>query len=150
MHSLRRGRLAILRGGLSGQLEARGGLLRLPSRPGGAGRRRLATLDGRPIAAQLWLVENGTAWIHKLAYAEDAKGLSPGTLLSLAMFRHAIDEDHVARIDYGTGNEAYKAEWMDEAIPLWRITAFNPRTLDGLAGAARASAGSLAARWRSR
>src|SRR3712207_8457598 len=37
--------------------------------------------DGAPIAAQLWLVENGEATIHKLAYAEREKGLSPGTLL---------------------------------------------------------------------
>src|SRR3989440_2029523 len=55
-------------------------------------------------------VENGTAWIHKLAYDEAAKALSPGTILSMAMFRAAIDEDRVSRIDYGTGDDAYKRE----------------------------------------
>ena len=119
---------------------------------GAAGTLRLgiARKDGAPVAAQLWTVENGTAWIHKLAYREDAKSLSPGTILSAAMFRAAINEDRVARIDYGTGDEAYKADWMDRRETLWRVEAFNPRRLTGLAGAARAAASALVGRLRSR
>jgi hypothetical protein len=119
---------------------------------GAAGTLRLgiARKDGVPVAAQLWTVENGTAWIHKLAYREDAKSLSPGTILSEAMFRAAIDEDRVARIDYGTGDEPYKADWMDRRETLWRVEAFNPRTAAGLAGAARAAASALVGRLRSR
>lgn len=117
----------------------------LAEREGAAGTLRLgvARKDGRPLAAQLWLVENGEATIHKLAYREDAKELSPGTILSEAMFRHAIDRDRVAVIDYGTGDDAYKRDWMDERRPLWRLQAFNPGTLRGLAGSARALAGRL-------
>src|ERR1043165_7748195 len=65
----------------------------LAEQEGAAGTLRLgiARKDGRPVAAQLWLVENGRATIHKLAYDEGAKTLSPGTVLSLAMFRSAID-----------------------------------------------------------
>ena len=92
---------------------------------------------GRPVAAQLWFVENGTATIHKLAYREDARHLSPGTVLSMAMFRAALDEDRVAWIDYGTGDEPYKAEWMAERHLLWRIEAYSPQTFTGLAGALR-------------
>lgn len=97
----------------------------------------IARKHGRPIAAQFWLVDGGVATIHKLAYAEDAKALSPGTVLSMAMFRRALDEDHVARIDYGTGDDAYKRDWMDERRQLWRLTAWNPRTPRGLAALAR-------------
>ena len=122
------------------EAEGAAGTLRL-----GIGRK-----DGRPIAAQLWLVENGTATIHKLAYDEEAKALSPGTVLSLAMFRRAIDEDRVASIDYGTGDEAYKADWMDERRTRWRVDAFDPRSFSGIAGAARAAASALVARLRSR
>jgi hypothetical protein len=123
----------------------------LAEQEGAAGALRLgiARKDGEPVAAQLWTVENGTAWIHKLAYREDAKGLSPGTVLGEAMFRAAIDEDRVATIDYGTGDEPYKADWMDRRETLWRIEAFNPRTPAGLAGAARAAAGRLVRRLRS-
>jgi hypothetical protein len=124
----------------------------LAEQEGAAGTLRLglARKDGRPVAAQLWLVENGIATIHKLAYAEDAKHLSPGTLLGAAMFRRAIDQDRVRRIDYGTGDDAYKRDWMDERRQLSRIVAHNPATLRGLVGAARARGSALVGRLRSR
>jgi hypothetical protein len=124
----------------------------LAEQEGAAGALRLgiARKDNVPVAAQLWTVENGTAWIHKLAYREDAKSLSPGTILSEAMFRAAIDEDRVARIDYGTGDEPYKADWMDRRETLWRVEAFNPRSAAGLIAAARAAASALVGRLRSR
>jgi Acetyltransferase (GNAT) domain len=124
----------------------------LAEQEGAAGKLRLgiASRDGRPLAAQLWLVENDIATIHKLAYAEDAKAMSPGTVLGMAMFRRAIDEDRVAIIDYGTGDDAYKRDWMDERRQLWRVEAYNPATLRGLVGAARAKASKLVARRASR
>jgi hypothetical protein len=124
----------------------------LAEREGAAGKLRLgiARKDGVPLAAQLWLVEGGTAWIHKLAYREDSKALSPGTVLSMAMFRAALDEDKVVRIDYGTGDEPYKRDWMAHRATLWRLEAFNPRSLRGLAGAARAALSALVRRARSR
>jgi len=95
---------------------------------GAAGRLRLglALLEGEPVAAQLWTVEAGTAYIHKLAYRESARRFSPGTVLSAAMFTAAIDEDRVALIDYGTGSEPYKADWTEEARPRYRLTAWRP------------------------
>lgn len=120
----------------------------LAEQEGAAGTLRLgiAKKEGKPLAAQLWLVENGEATIHKLAYREDAKALSPGTILSMAMFRRALDEDRVTRIDYGTGDEPYKADWMDERRMLWRVRAYNKRTIAGWFGAARRKASSLVAR----
>ncbi len=111
----------------------------LAEQEGAAGTLRLglAYHRDRPVAAQLWLVEGEVATIHKLAYAEDAKAMSPGTVLGEAMFRRAIDEDGVRLVDYGTGDDAYKRDWMDERRQLWRIIAHNPRTLPGLAGAVR-------------
>lgn len=124
----------------------------LAEQEGAAGTLRLgvARRRGRPVAAQLWLVENGVATIHKLAYAEEAKALSPGTLLSMAMFRRAIDEDRVREIDYGTGDDSYKRDWMDERRQLWRIVACDPRTPTGLAALARHKASALVGRLRTR
>ena len=124
----------------------------LAEQEGAAGSLRLgiARKAGRPVAAQLWTIENGEATIHKLAYAEDAKALSPGTVLGWAMFRHAIDEDRVRLIDYGTGDDPYKRDWMDERRQLWRILAYNPLSLRGLGGAARRSASRLVGRLTSR
>lgn len=82
---------------------------------GRAGRLRLglAYTADRPVAAQMWTVEAGTALIHKLAHRDDATTLSPGTVLSAAMFRHVIDTDKVSTIDFGTGDDGYKADWME-------------------------------------
>lgn len=65
------------------------------------------------------------------------------------MFRHALDVDQVRRIDFGTGDDGYKADWMARSEPLMRMQAFNPATLARLAGAARAGASALVRRLRS-
>ncbi|HYJ82700.1 MAG TPA: GNAT family N-acetyltransferase, partial [Allosphingosinicella sp.] len=79
-----------------------------------------------------------------------AKALSPGTILSMAMFRSAIEEDRVIWIDYGTGDDGYKRDWMEHRAELMRVEAWNPRTVRGLAGAARAGLSALVRRLRSR
>lgn len=112
--------------------------LRAMAENAGTLRLGIAHYEGRPVAAQLWTIDGDTATIHKLAYRKDAKPLSPGTLLSHAMFAHIIDHDRPAAIDYGTGDDAYKADWMDERRMLRRLELWNPRTIGGLARAAKA------------
>jgi CelD/BcsL family acetyltransferase involved in cellulose biosynthesis len=102
--------------------------------------------SGRAVAAQFWLVENGVATIHKLAHREDAKAGSPGSLLSHAMFRAVIVDDRVGRIDFGLGDEPYKADWVDTPRPVWRTDLYRPASLRGLAGIAREAASRLARR----
>ena len=97
----------------------------------------LAYKDGHPVAAQLWLVENGAASIHKLAYRSDARHLSPGTILSMEMFRRALDVDKVGMIDFGMGNDAYKAEWMTHSVPLYAVSAYDLLSPRGWAGILR-------------
>ena len=92
----------------------------------GALRIGLAYVDGQPVAAQYWTVENGTALIHKLAHDERHLSASPGTLLSAALFQHVIDIDQVNEIDFGTGNDAYKREWMEKMRPRYRLDMFWP------------------------
>ena len=97
----------------------------LAEQEGAAGTLRLgiARKDGRPVAAQLWLVENGEATIHKLAYAEDAKALSPGTILGMAMFRRALDVDRVAPDRLWHRRRApTRRDWMAEQRTLWRLS----------------------------
>jgi len=96
----------------------------------------LAYIDGEPVAAQFWTVENGEALIHKLAHDERALQYSPGTLLSAALFQHVIDIDHVELVDFGTGNDAYKRDWMDDVRTRYRLELFrpdHPRTWPGIA-----------------
>jgi len=109
----------------------------------GTFRMGLARIGGEPVAAQFWTVEDGTAFIHKLAHVEDSLKASPGTLLSAALFRHVIEIDGVQRVDFGTGNDAYKRDWMNRHEPLWRIEAFNPSRLAAWGPAFKAFARSL-------
>lgn len=87
----------------------------------GALRLGIAYIDGKPVAAQFWTSENGTALIHKLAHDEEYLSASPGTLLSAALFQHAIDIDRVQEIDFGTGSDKYKRDWMEEMRPRFSL-----------------------------
>ncbi|HQS68940.1 MAG TPA: GNAT family N-acetyltransferase [Novosphingobium sp.] len=93
---------------------------------GAAERLRLgiAEIGGQPVAAQFWTVEGGTAFIHKLAHDERFRKQSPGTLLSAAMFEHVIDRDGVSLVDFGTGNDPYKRDWMEDVRTRWRVRAW--------------------------
>jgi len=93
-----------------------------------AGRLRLclAFHEGEAIAAQFWTIENGTAYIHKLAHLESRKHLSAGTTLTAALFAHVIDTDRASLIDFGTGDEPYKADWMEETRARYRIDCLAP------------------------
>jgi len=95
---------------------------------GAAGRLRLgiALAEGKPVAAQMWTVEHGTAWIHKLAHREAARPLSPGSVLSAALFRHVIDVDKVGLVDFGTGDDSYKRDWMEIVRPRYRLDMIRP------------------------
>lgn len=96
---------------------------------GAAGRIRLAIArhDGEAVAAQFWTVEDGTAYIHKLAHRESAKPLSPGTTLTAALLEQVIDHDGVKLVDFGTGDDAYKRDWMDASRPRFRLQCWRKR-----------------------
>ena len=103
-------------------------LRRFAREEGATGRLRfaLALAEGQPVAAQFWTVEAGTAFIHKLAHVEEAKPLSPGTTLSAALFEQVIDRDGVTLVDFGTGNDGYKRDWMEEVRTRYRIELLQP------------------------
>lgn len=66
----------------------------------------------QPIAAQIWLTVHHTANIYRLVYDETWKHYSPGSILTQHLMQYAIDRDHVTEIDFLTGNENYKQDWM--------------------------------------
>ncbi len=103
-------------------------LRRFAEAEGSAGRLRLglARHEGAVVAAQFWTVEHGTAYIHKLAHLDSAKPLSAGTTLSAALFEHVIDRDRVEWVDFGTGDDPYKRDWMELVRPRWRLTCLRP------------------------
>ena len=81
-----------------------------------AGWSRLGLLyvKGRPVAAQLWFVAHGRASIFRLAYDETWRQYSPGSILTRFLMAYVIDIDGVDEVDFLTGNDAYKQDWMSE------------------------------------
>ena len=96
---------------------------------GDAGRIRLgiARHEGIPVAAQFWTVENSLAYIHKLAHIESAQNLSAGSVLTAALMEHVLDVDHVELVDFGTGDDGYKKDWMDDVRPRFLLDCHDTR-----------------------
>lgn len=122
------------------------GLLRLCAAQGWL-RLALARIDGEPIAAQFWIVSGGKASIYKLAYDEDYKHLSIGSLLTASLMQYVIDTDRVTEVDYLSGDDAYKRDWMSVRRERWGMQASNLRTLAGLVSALRSVLGACLRRY---
>ncbi|MEZ5503641.1 MAG: GNAT family N-acetyltransferase [Halioglobus sp.] len=105
-------------------------LLRLSANRGWL-RLGIARYDNKPVASQIWLISHGTAYIFKLAYDEDFKHLSPGTVLTAFMMEQIIDKDGITQIDYLSGDDDYKRDWMSLRRERQGIAAYNPLTIRG-------------------
>jgi hypothetical protein len=92
----------------------------------------LLHLGERPVAVQLWIVSGGKATIYKLHYDTEYRQQSVGGILTLRMFEHVIDVDHVDEVNFGVGNEPAKRDWLADERPICGLVAFNPRTFGGL------------------
>ena len=92
----------------------------------------LAYVENQPAAAQIWLVHQGVASIYKIAYDERYAKLSVGTVLTAKLIEHVIDVDKVGVVDYLSGDDDYKRNWMSHRRERWGITAFNPRSFRGM------------------
>lgn len=117
-------------------------LMRMAVRRGGL-RLGVAWLGEVPIAAQLWLVVGDRAEIFKLAYDERYKSLSPGTLLTAHLMRRSIEKDNVRIVDYLSGDDRYKIDWMTQRGVRWSLLAHDPRRLRGCLALSRAFASTV-------
>jgi hypothetical protein len=98
-------------------------------------------VDNEPVATQLWIVHGGVASIYKLAYDERYADLSAGTVLTARLMRHVIDVDKINVVDYLTGDDPYKKNWMSHRRERWGIMVFNTKRLRGVFQATRHIAG---------
>ena len=95
-----------------------------------AGILRMSVLqhENRPVAAQYWTVENGTATVLKLAHDESLKRLSPGTVLTALTVQRLFEQDGVTEIDFGRGDDAYKQLWAGARRQRMGALIINPFT----------------------
>lgn len=100
--------------------------------PHGTARLVIARIDGKPVAAQVWLVQQARATIFKLAHDPAFDRHSPGTLLMHWFLGRLHQLGGVEEVDFGRGNDAYKQEWLSSRRDRDGILAANPRRLKGL------------------
>lgn len=91
----------------------------------------ILSINDEPVACQLWLVVNDNAYIYKLAYKKGFENYSPGTVLNNHMYKVTIDVDRVKSIDFLTGCDSYKKDWMDDSQVMYSIEVLNSGTLRG-------------------
>ncbi|MBF0266835.1 MAG: GNAT family N-acetyltransferase [Gammaproteobacteria bacterium] len=109
----------------------------------------IAMINNEPAAAQFWLVHNQEALIVKLAHDPKFQNLSIGTILTNAMFQYVIEIDQVHKIDFLTGNDSYKKDWMTEQQDFYSVTAYNNKTIKGLALSLKYQAKTNIKKWMS-
>ena len=97
----------------------------------------ILSIDNTPAAAQIWLVKDGVASIYKLAYKDEFHSYSPGTILTVSLVEHVIHFDKVQTIDYLTGDDNYKKDWMQSSRPLYGIQLCNSHSMVGMANSLR-------------
>lgn len=88
---------------------------------------------GIPVAAQVWFIWKKTAFIFKLAHRKEYSKESVGTVLMAAMVEHVVEVDEVTEIDFLTGNDEYKDEWMSKSRVLFGLRLYNINMLTGRA-----------------
>lgn len=91
----------------------------------------LLRIDGAAVAFQFWLVQQQQAAIVKLSQDQAFDALSPGTVLMAAMIDDVMTHDGVTELDFLTGNDDYKAQWMDQCLPLLQLDLYNCQHLRG-------------------
>lgn len=101
-----------------------------------------ARADGAALAAQYWILDQGgrRASLLKLVHAEAARAASPGTVLTALMVRRLLDEDGVAELDLGRGDDDYKRLWVGGRRQRIGVELADPLHPAGLAALARAAA----------
>ena len=110
----------------------------------GALRLGICRIDRVPVAVQIWILWNRVATVLKLAHDETAKRFSVGSLLTAHMIKHLVDEEGVTKIDFGRGDDAYKARWAAHRRQRLGILAARPISPMGFTVIARQTI----SRWR--
>jgi hypothetical protein len=104
----------------------------------------------KPVAAQVWVIAHGRASIYKIAYDEEHAAARPGTVLTAHLMKLAFEEDRVREVDYLTGDDNYKRDWMSHRRELHGLIAYDTRHWRGWLLWLRARAGETWRAWRAK
>ncbi len=86
----------------------------------------------KPVAGQIWFSEGDTASIFKLAHDRLYTKHSVGTLLTAELVDYVIGQDKITCLDFLTGDDEYKQDWMTHKRPLYGVHGSNMKRCWGL------------------
>ncbi len=91
----------------------------------------ILVVDGEPAAAQVWL-KIGLGWgVFKLAYRPKYRRYSVGTLLTAGVIEHLLAHRDITEIDFFSGDDSYKTDWVQSEREHSGIEILNKRTFIG-------------------
>ncbi len=85
----------------------------------------LMFIDDEIAAAQIWLTIKGTSYIYKVCRDPKFNAYSPGTLLTNYLIEYVFSVDNVKKIDFLTGDDHYKQDWMSHREERWGLQISN-------------------------
>ena len=84
-------------------------------------------LDGRPIAFDFNIEEDGVCYVLKGGYDEKFRKFGPGMMLTHEMLKYTFTK-RLRRYDFAGGYEAFKMDWTHSYNDRIRLQAFAPST----------------------
>ena len=103
----------------------------------GALRLGIFSLDGMPVAMQLWVVSEGKAHCLRIWGAQEQRAFPIDDVLTQLMALCLIDGDHVDELEFGDVNDEFARNWAPLSRERLGLAAFNRRTWRGVRGALR-------------
>tara|TARA_R110002073_G_scaffold56029_6_gene143059 strand:+ start:1221 stop:2294 length:1074 start_codon:yes stop_codon:yes gene_type:complete len=91
----------------------------------------LLSINHEVVAVQIWFSLHQTAYIYKLCHDSKFNNYSPGSLLTAYLMEYVINVDKVTKIDFLSGDDTYKKDWMSHREECWGLQITNPRRISG-------------------
>jgi CelD/BcsL family acetyltransferase involved in cellulose biosynthesis len=107
-------------------------------------------LDGRAIATEYQIGENGHLHALRADFDAGLAELSPGAYLNQRIIRTLFDRGSVKEYDMGPGTNEYKLRWATGAHDLVAVEVYAPRRWGRLLHGMEARVAPMARRWRAR
>ena len=103
----------------------------------GALRAGIFSLDGEPVAIQLWVINGRVARCLRIWGAQGQRTFPIDDVLTQMVALCLIDGDKVEELEFGDVSEEFAQDWAPQARERLALAAFNRRTARGVQGALR-------------
>ena len=90
-------------------------------------------VDADPAAAQIWLKIGDNWGVFKLAYRPQYSQYSVGSILTARMIKECLSMAETRCIDFLSGDDKYKGDWVSQRSAHWGLEAINTATVWGRA-----------------